>query len=334
MKKYKKKKKILHPLYILFVLICLGGCTHKEEEKNVEVRIADYQKDTYRTTTVQKGTIQPSLTLTLKPEEYEIISYSITKEMLTVAEMNVEKGGRVEAGDVMVSFQNDGIEDTIAEYEQRKEEDALLIEHYTKLDKIDNQTDYSGEIEKLQKDQSIANLYIEEQKSLLLNYQLVAEKSGIITELSEDLYKGYATSGGALIRVASGSSDYTAVTGDDYAFCEGDVYEAHFENAVYEMKVIDVTEEENQNRITFQPVSDMTGISENDELTIEIEKPPIENVVYVEQEAILTVEDNQYAFLLDENGFREAVPVQVKDVVDGYAIITSGLEEGKQVTLN
>lgn len=334
MKKYKKKKKILHPLYILFVLICLGGCTHKEEEKNVEVRIADYQKDTYRTTTVQKGTIQPSLTLTLKPEEYEIISYSITKEMLTVAEMNVEKGGRVEAGDVMVSFQNDGIEDTIAEYEQRKEEDALLIEHYTKLDKIDNQTDYSGEIEKLQKDQSIANLYIEEQKSLLSNYQLVAEKSGIITELSEDLYKGYATSGGALIRVASGSSDYTAVTGDDYAFCEGDVYEVHFENAVYEMKVIDVTEEENQNRITFQPVSDMTGISENDELTIEIEKPPIENVVYVEQEAILTVEDNQYAFLLDENGFREAVPVQVKDVVDGYAIITSGLEEGKQVTLN
>lgn len=334
MKKYKKKKKILHPLYILFVLICLGGCTHKEEEKNVEVRIADYQKDTYRTTTVQKGTIQPSLTLTLKPEEYEIISYSITKEMLTVAEMNVEKGGRVEAGDVMVSFQNDGIEDTIAEYEQRKEEDALLIEHYTKLDKIDNQTDYSGEIEKLQKDQSIANLYIEEQKSLLSNYQLVAEKSGIITELSEDLYKGYATSGGALIRVASGSSDYTAVTGDDYAFCEGDVYEAHFENAVYEMKVIDVTEEENQNRITFQPVSDMTGISENDELTIEIEKSPIENVVYVEQEAILTVEDNQYTFLLDENGFREAVPVQVKDVVDGYAIITSGLEEGKQVTLN
>ena len=334
MKKYAIKKKILYPLSILCMLVCLGGCADKEEERNAEVRIADYQKDTYQTTAVQKGTIQPKLTLTLKPDEYEVISYSITKEMLTVSELNVEKGGRVEAGAVMVSFQNDGIEETIAEYEQRKEEDALLIEHYTKLNKIDSQTDYSGEIEKLKNDQLIANLYIEEQKSLLSNYQLVAEKSGIVTEISEDLYQGYATSGGVLIRVASGSSNYIAVTSDDFAFCEGDVYEAHFENAVYEMRVIDVAKEENQNRITFEPVSGMTGISENDELTIEIEKPPIENVVYVEEDAILTVEDRQYAFLLDENGFREAVPVQVQDVVDGYAIITSGLEEGKQVTLN
>lgn len=334
MKKYTIKKKILYAFYILCMLVCLGGCANKEEEQNAEVRIADYQKDTYQTTTVQKGTIQPKLTLTLKPDEYEVISYSITKEMLTVSELNVEKGGRVEAGAVMVSFQNDGIEETIAEYQQRKEEDALLIEHYTKLSKIDSQTDYSGEIEKLKNDQVIANLYIEEQKSLLANYQLVAEKSGIVTEISEALYQGYATSDGALIRVASGSSNYIAVTSDDFAFCEGDIYEAQFENAVYEMRVTDVAEEKNQNRITFEPVSDMTGISETDELTMEIEKPPIENVVYVEENAILTVEDRQYAFLLDENGFREAVPVQVQAVADGYAIIASGLAEGEQVTLN
>ena len=40
------------------------------------------------------------------------------------------------------------------------------------------------------------------------------------------------------------------------------------------------------------------------------------------------------AFLLDDKGYRHAVPVTIREVIDGYAIVTNGLNEGEQVTLN
>lgn len=323
-------------------VVCLGmavfltgcGASEKGDGKSTEVTIAEYQKDTYQTVTVQCGTIQPVLTLKLVPDEYETNSYFISQEMLEVEENNVEKGGRVEAGDVMVSFKADDIEENIAVYEERKAEDEMLIEHYTKLMKINKEEDYSADLKKLKNDLSVANLYIQEQKDRLSGYRLVADKAGIVTFVSEELYKGYATAGMAVVKVASGSSNYTASTVDDYVFQTGDVYKAKYEMAEYEMKVIAVEKKEGKNVITFEPVSDMTGVAETDELSMDIEKTAISNVTYVEQEAVITVEDKNYVYRLDDNGFRQVVPVTVGEVIDGYIIITDGLKEGERVTVN
>lgn len=321
---------------ILCVMIILSGCNDSDRtgEKELSVTIEEYQKDIYQTTSVQRGTIESILTLKLMPDEYEVNSYSISQELLEVEENNVEKGDRVEEGDIMVAFKADEIEETIAEYEERKAEDEMLIEHYTKLMKISGQKDYAADIKKLKKDLNIADLYIQEQNERLSQYRLIAKKGGIVTEVSGELYKGYATAGNALIRVASGSSNYTAATSDGFEFQIGDIYEAQYKMAVYEMKVIQLEKKDDKTIITFQPVSNMTGVAENDELTMDIHKPTISDAVYVEESAIITVEDKQYAFLIDEDGFRHAVPVMVGDVIDGYAIILDGLKEGERVTLN
>lgn len=330
------RKKRIAWLLFLGMTALLTGCdaSDKEEEKNTEVTIAEYQKDTYQTVTVQCGTIQPVLTLKLVPDEYEINSYFIHQEMLEVEENNVEKGGRVEAGDVMVYFKADDIEEDIAVYEERRAEDEMLIEHYTKLMKINKEEDYSADLKKIKNDLSVANLYIKEQKDRLSGYRLVADKAGIVTFISEELYKGYATAGMAVVKVASGSTNYTASTVDDYVFHIGDIYKAKYEMAEYEMKVIAVEKKEGKNVITFEPVSDMTGVAETDELSMDIEKTAISNVTYVEQEAVITVEDKNYVYLLDDNGFRQVVPVTVGEVIDGYIIIKDGLKKGEQVTVN
>lgn len=330
------RKRVYGMFLLLGAMPVLSGCNHLESAggKEVSVTISEYQKDVYQTTFVQRGTIEPVLTLKLMPDEYEVNAYSINQELLEVEENNVEKGSRVKEGDVMVAFKAEDIESAIAEYQERKTEDEMLIDHYTKLMKISGKKDYAADVEKLKRDVNIANLYIEEQKQRLSQYQLVAKKSGIVTEVSDALYKGYAAAGEALVRVASGSSNYTAATSDDFEFQVGDIYEAQFGMVAYEMEIIGLEREGEKNVITFHPVSEMTGVAENDELIMEIHKPVISDAVYVEESAITVVDDKYYAFLLDENGFREAVPVIVGDVIDGYAIILKGLEEGERVTLN
>lgn len=332
----KYRKRVCYIFLLLWAVPVLSGCDNQQraEGKEVSVTIQEYEKDVYQTTFVQRGTIEPMLTLRLKPDEYEVNVYSINQELLEVEENNVEKGSRVKEGDVMVAFKAEDIEKAIAEYEERKAEDELLIDHYTRLMKISGKKDYATDVEKLKRDVNIANLYIEEQKQRLSQYQLIAKKSGLVTEVSDELYKGYATAGAALVRVVSGSSDYTAATSDDYEFQVGDIYDAQFEMVAYEMEVIGVEMEGEKKVITFHPVSEMTGVTENDELVMEIHKPVISDAVYVEESAITEVGGKYYAFLLDEDGFRQAVPVIVGDVIDGYAIILKGLKEGEKVTLH
>lgn len=336
----KRQMKIKQTMLMLFcvsiISAMLTGCDAKNMVKSnaPQVTIAEYQKDIYQTTIVQCKTIEPKLILTLTPDEYEVNSYSIQQDLLKVAECHVEEGERVEAGEIMVTFENDGLEKEIERYEQRKKEDQLLIDHYTKLQKIDKSQNYKKDIKKLQADIGVVQAYIDEKKVMLSNYQLVAKKAGIVTDVSEQLYQGYARKANNLIKVASGSSNYITATSDDYEFQVGDTYNATCNMASYEMKVINVVNENEKQQIIFEPVSDMTGITETDELILEIKKTPIPNAVCVEEEAIVVVRDNTYVFLLDEAGYRHAVPVVVREVVDGYAILSDGIAQGAQVTLN
>ena len=125
--------------YFFLMLLCLpgilSGCKSDRGggEKEVQVTIADYQRTAHLTTSVKYGTIEPVLTLELTPDKLESNSYSIRQEMLEVESVNVEKGARVQAGEVMVTFKADEVKDTIAEYEKRKDEDQMLIDHYTRL---------------------------------------------------------------------------------------------------------------------------------------------------------------------------------------------------------
>ncbi len=332
---YKKKK--LSVFFCIWIMsILLIGCDAEDVANSnaPQVTITEYQKDIYQTTMVQCKTIEPKLILTLTPDEYEVNSYSIHQDLLKVAECHVEEGERVEAGEVMVTFENDGLEEEIKRYEQRKTENQLLIDHYTKLQKIDKSQNYKKDIKKLKADIGVVQAYIDEKKAMLSDYQLVADKAGIVTDVSEQLHQGYARKASTLIKVASGSSNYITATSDDYEFQVGDTYNATCNMASYEMKVINVVNENEKQQIIFEPVSDMTGITETDELILEIAKTPIPNAICVEQEAIVTVRDNTYVFLLDEQGYRHAVPVTVREVIDGYAILSNGIEQGEQVTLN
>ena len=281
------------------------------------------------------------MNLKLSPDEFETKNYKVSQDDYEVEKVNVSKGDRVKAGDIMVQFKADDIQATIKEYTEQKAENELLIEHYQKLMQIDGSEDYSDDIASLKEDIQIADTYIKEQNEKMKEYCLIAEKDGTVTYVNEWLGYGYASSSDNLVTVASGSSNYTATTDDDYEFKKGDVYQADYEVASYDMKVIDVSQYEDKatgkqmQKILFEPVDSMAGISEEDVLTMTIHKPVISNVIYVDEKAINEKsEDNYYVFTINDDGFRTAVDVTIGETVDGYTIIKSGLKAGEQVTVN
>ena len=322
---------------------CPSGWMQQQnaESSKPSIHIESYTKVGYDTVTVQSGDISPILNLKLSPDEFETKNYKVSQDDYEVEKVNVSKGDRVKAGDIMVQFKADDIQDTIKEYTEQKAENELLIEHYQKLMQIDGSEDYSDDIASLKEDIQIADTYIKEQNEKMKEYCLIAEKDGTVTYVNEWLGYGYASSSDNLVTVASGSSNYTATTDDDYEFKKGDVYQADYEVASYDMKVIDVSQYEDKatgkqmQKILFEPVDSMAGISEEDVLTMTIHKPVISNVIYVDEKAINEKsEDNYYVFTINDDGFRTAVDVTIGETVDGYTIIKSGLKAGEQVTVN
>lgn len=320
----------------------LSGCgSNKTESSKPSIHIETYTKVGYDTATVQSGDIAPILELELSPDKFETKTYKVQQDDYEIDKINVSEGDRVKAGDIMVQFKADEIQKTIDEYTQEKAETELLIEHYQKLMNIDSSEDYSEDIASLKEDLSIADTYIKEQNEKLKDYCLTAERDGTVTYLNENLQYGYVSSADNLITVASGSSNYTATTDDDFEFKVGDVYQADYEVATYDMKVIEVnkyvddaTGKEMQT-ILFEPVDNMTGITEVDVLTMTINKPIISNVIYVPESAINEKADDQYyVYTINEDGYRTAVDVTIGATVDEYTIIKSGLTAGEQVTLN
>ena len=45
-------------------------------------------------------------------------------------------------------------------------------------------------------------------------------------------------------------------------------------------------------------------------------------------------DSKKYVYVLDEDGYRDAVEVTVGDTVDDYTIIKTGLKAGEQVVIN
>jgi multidrug efflux pump subunit AcrA (membrane-fusion protein) len=339
MRRLKNKK--IYPALVMAVslMLALTGCGGTTGSSVVSIPVSHYEKTGYSTVTVKQGDLESSISLVLKVEDFEKINYSSSEEGLEIDTLYVSAGDKVKAGDVLVSFKSDELQHTIDTYEEQNEQNQLLIDHYTRLMNIDSSNDYTQDIEMLKEDISVAQLYIEEAKERLENYSIVAKRSGTITYVSDYLESGHIVTDSTMITEACGSENYTAQTSDSYELNVGDVYTAGSGVALYDMKLIEIEDGTDSagnflRTLRFEPVSDMSAVSEQDLLTMEIEKPTLKNVVYVDSNAVHVSSGNYFVYVLDEDGYRDAVIVTVDDVVDGYTIIKDGLSGGEQVTLN
>lgn len=319
------KKNFLFLCLILF----LNGCGESKQNV-VTLNRTSYEKLGYEATEVQRGDLQPELTLKLRAEGYERITYDATNDELQLDTVYVSVGDKVEKGDILVSFQSESIQEIIDSYEEQYSQNQLLVEHYTNLMKIDASQDYSEDISMLNQDMAVAKLYVEEAKEKLSRYQIVAKESGTITEMNNYLQNGTFVPGRKLITEVCSTGNYQSERPEGYEFAIGETYTTNVGSVSYELQVTEV----NEDTIIFTPISDMSSVSESDILEIVVQQPLLTDVVYVNATAIHEVEDAYFVYVLDEEGYREALPVSIGNRVAEYIVITDGLTGGEKVTLN
>lgn len=323
------------------MVLCVGllsGCAGKTQTDDLVITIPEYEKITYTTEPVVHGDIAPVLDLRLKSEQFERKEYYPDHDEMEVDQVFVHVGDVVQNGDTLVTFSSEDITEERRQYENRVEEDALLIDHYTKLDAINQTDEHQESIEQLKKDQEIAGLYIKDLDARLEAYTIKAEGSGIVSSLSDMLDYGTVYAGDAVVTILYGSDNYTTTTEDDYAFEVGQKFTATFGVGSYEVRLtaIDVlasdTDAGMKRQLTFTLV-DSAKRPSSDSLNLEIEKNVLKNVLYVPEDAIVYVGNDNYVYVLDEDGFRHGVQVQTGATIDGYTVIEDGLKEGDKVVI-
>lgn len=320
---------------VLFVLV-LTGCGSRERIEKARVTVGEYEKVAYEVVEVERGDITPVLSLKLTADSFQTKSYYSLYDEMEVDSVSVSVGDEIKPGDVLISFKSGNVDAQIDQYQSQVEQNNLLIEHYTKLSQLDSSVDYSEDLKRLEEDTRVAKLYIQELQARLDSYNICAEDYGSVYLLSDMLDYGVVGTSNNLITVIYRNNRFTTETTDDYAFEVGQTYVATYGVAEYELILTDI--EENGKDVNGNVVRKLifegkegTNFSSRDKLTLTVNKPAIEDVIYVPKNCVFEIDEEYYVYLLDENGFREAVNVEIGDAMDEYMVIQSGLNEGDRV---
>ena len=331
---------LLGTLFIIF----LSGCGNSDVNTVKEIQKTIYQKVSYNTAKVEKGDMEPIITLTLTPDVVETIDYSVNEEKLEVDEILVNAGEKVTQGQVLVTFKAEDIKKAIEEYGDEVKKNQLLLDHYTRLANVDKKKDYKVEIEKLTDDVDLAKLYLDEEMQRLNSCSIIAEKGGAISYISKALSEGYVAPATCMVTEICGKGTYSAETNDNYDFQIGDTYTAVSGSLDCEMKVVDIINNDENNvsdndtatamrKIIFEPTGNFIDASGQDNFELTIKKASLKNVVYVAKDAIHEKEGKEFVYLVSKDGFLDATYIQTGEQVDSLVEIKSGLSGGEEVAL-
>lgn len=332
-----KRKNAITALSLCTVML-VSGCQGRNSLELISIPNEETTTIGYDTVIVGKGDIEPILELMIQSGEVETTNYFINETYLTVDDLNVSVGDHVEAGDLLVKFESEQLEKEVKRYRDDYEKKKLLLEHVKNKASMDkdteeNRKDYSLEINRLTDDIELAGIYLAEQEENLSKRKIVAERSGTVSYIDKSILAGYASANRNLLSIAYGGGDFYAETDDDYEFVPGDVYKAENSFIKIDMMVVSTEPTEKGQKITFCAVNPEESGNSNDFFTMSIKKDILHDVVYVSQDAIHKKDNETFVYVLDTDDFRKAVYVTVSSYVDGYAIISSGLSGGEEVTL-
>ena len=324
------------------------GCEKTDIHEIDPIIRETYQKTIPETVEVQKGDMQPVIRLKLNQNSLKYYNYSVDVEDLEFSELKVSTGDYVRAGQVLCVLKSEKIEKALKEATEALETDKMLLEHTKKLREIDVDPDkpddennkkiaemYDRTIANLEDDIRLQTIRVAESQRDLDSCIIKARDDGVITYVSDAIKNGVVVLKSDLFTEACGDVGFfTEYKEDDYDFEVGQVFEAASATMQFDVKITRIDENESGSiTIHFMPVSEDVLYVSNEKFEVIIPKEKIKDVVYLEERLVYTATNGrQFVYVVDESGFKNPVYVEVDMVVEGMAIIKSGLEGGEEVT--
>jgi len=330
-------KRIVKKLFALLLLaLALVGCSDKESSELVDIQRDIYQKNEYKTVMVQKGDINPTMNLILKPIDVEEIKYSVNEEDLEVEDVFVDVGDRVKAGQTLITFKSEDLKKSIDKYSSEVVKKELLLSHYKRVNNIDlkdRDEKYGVILKELEDDVALAKLYLEEEEERYSACQIIAKEDGVITYLSKSVLNGVVDPEQTLLIENCGRNIYEAETNDRFDVKIGDIYIAEDGDSAIEMKIVDIKDDsDGLRKIDFEAVDEAVSIASSS-LEMQIDKGGLSNAIYVDKSAINKKDDLLFVFVVEKDGFLRPTYVEIGDELGNYIVITRGLEGSEEVAV-
>ena len=178
----------------------------------------------------------------------------------------------------------------------------------------------------------VTKLYIAELNEKMASYTITAEGTGVVETVSDLVNYEKVDMKDKLLYVCYNTGEYYASCSDDYPFAIGETYMATYRDIECELELYEMEESGHEKTLYFR-AKDLGQVVLANYMDLHIQKTSIKDAVYVEKEALLQVEDKNYLFTLNEEGFKQAHEVEIGNWIDGYVVIKSGINPGDRVVI-
>lgn len=319
-----------------------------------------YEAEEYQQVTVQRGDLEKKLQVncTYEAVHEEIAAFSLGN--LYVEQVLVNKGQKVQAGDLLASLEQADIQQQIAELEYRLEVLQLKLTYLQQskmlaLEECDLRWDwlqvqekraeveekYAAQLQDLEDDIYIQSLRLEEKKAELIRRQLIAGINGTVTYIKELKPGLQSVKGEGFARIVDFDTAVFYVWGENATHfpvgTKTSIRNSVDDSSTYEVISVDPSE------LGISPTDEKCAylklIRPDPELedgtsgTIVITLEKRTDVLYVDRTAVKATDGEPFVYILNEDGLREIRMVKTGLRTDKYIEIVEGLQEGDKVIL-
>lgn len=344
----------------LMCLLSVAGCGAGKQEVVREDLMQASQNNAKEILTdkVKRGDLEISQSFFCKAECKNEVECKFGVSGLSYESVYVETGDTVKKGELLAELDMTGVEEQIQdakrEYDsavltlsnlkvQRKDEEEIAKWSYQEAKERKAMEESFDEQERVQKEAiRISAQRLKEAEQEQEKRRIYAPFDGTITYLY-DLQK--STEGGAsqarsdqkltFLKVGSGDYVFVGATENYQNYPVGAKVSVTIGEREYAMQVTKAEDAGDEGKtLTLALLDQSYGISKGAKGTVSAKQKKLENVLYVSNAAILTIQGKNYVYLLSDKGLRTIKQVEVGLCNDNYTEIKSGLEENDSVILN
>lgn len=352
-------------LAITLMLFLMTGCglIPKEEELPAAPMLEEADTEEYILTPVVRGDLIVTQTIRASyiPSASEKLAFTIGGEY--IGHVYVSLGDEVKAGDVLMELDLTQIESQIEaqqtqidslylQLSQLYEQEALALEEARILDRqaADNKTPgwtsresgvyatYGQQIQAINNTITIAEARLSELKEEKSKRQLIATIDGTVTDLYNFEEGERSTKDRTVVQVSNmdealfevySTNTNLLVMGETYTLiCNQTEYEVVAHTGA-ELGIESLKPE----AIYFQMVTPDPSITQNTPGTVTVVEAQSLDTLFVQLEAVQTVQGQPVVYILNEDGYRTAQPVKIGIQNNKVIEILDGLSEGDYVIM-
>lgn len=336
-------------LMLFVAATLLSGCGKQDEmEVKNEITIASYDATNTASDYVRRGNLDGRETVTLRLQASQEQEYFFEIPGLLIEKVYVTVGDEVKEGQLLAEAANEDIKKLASEssiavtaieegiaYQTRMlslEKQKKEYNEDKKQTNLDAISRHTLEIEKLNNELSVAKREAGEWAKELKKTQIYATEAGIVSYVG--VFGNGITSDEKMpfVKVQQEDCGFAGVLQGEHDLAIGQKISLSIDGVEYPATIQMVNLKEGETELLAVPDEyiDTTQVTTAEYVW---SREPLNQVLYVPTEAIVTVQGEHYVYVYDENGFPDPVKVRIGKMGPKYTNIEAGVKEGDLVEL-